>query len=82
MDSKLTLKLDKDVIEKAKIYAEKNNMSLSKMVEKYFIAFINDEKSDSFKPTSLVNELSGIITLEDDYNHKDDYAKFISNKYK
>jgi hypothetical protein len=43
MNSKLTLKLNKDVIEKAKIYAHKNNISLSKMVEKYFLAVVKEE---------------------------------------
>ncbi|MGB3949178.1 MAG: DUF6364 family protein [Bacteroidia bacterium] len=33
MDSKITLSFDKDVIDRAKLYAEKNNMSLSRLME-------------------------------------------------
>lgn len=33
MDTKLTLSFDQQVIEKAKIYADKNNISLSRLVE-------------------------------------------------
>ena len=33
MDAKLTLSLDHDVINKAKIFAEKNNISLSRLTE-------------------------------------------------
>ena len=33
MDSKITLSFDTDVIEKAKKFAEKNNMSLSRLTE-------------------------------------------------
>jgi len=33
MDAKLTLSLDKEVINKAKIFAEKNNLSLSRLTE-------------------------------------------------
>jgi hypothetical protein len=33
MDAKLTLSLDHDVINKAKLFAEKNNMSLSRLTE-------------------------------------------------
>ncbi len=82
MNSKLTLKLDKDIIEKAKVYAQKNNTSLSKMVEKYFLTFVKENKSSSFKPTSLVNELSGIIELNDNIDSKDEYTKYLINKYK
>ena len=35
MDTKLTLKLDKTVIEKAKEYAESHQKSLSRMIESY-----------------------------------------------
>jgi antitoxin component of RelBE/YafQ-DinJ toxin-antitoxin module len=35
MDSKLTLKLNKDVIEKAKQYAHSHNISLSRLVESF-----------------------------------------------
>jgi len=36
MEAKLTLKLDKRIIDSAKIYARKHNRSLSKLVENYF----------------------------------------------
>jgi hypothetical protein len=33
MDAKITLSFDKNVIEKAKAYAEENNISLSRLTE-------------------------------------------------
>jgi hypothetical protein len=33
MDTKLTLSFDEDIINKAKKYAERNNISLSRMIE-------------------------------------------------
>jgi len=33
MDTKLTLSFDEDIINKAKRYAERNNISLSRMIE-------------------------------------------------
>lgn len=36
MDAKLTLKLDQEAIEKAKIYAAKHGLSLSRLIENYF----------------------------------------------
>jgi predicted HicB family RNase H-like nuclease len=40
MEAKLTLKLDKDIIDEAKKYALKKNISLSRMVERYFKALV------------------------------------------
>jgi len=82
MDTKLTLKLNKSIIEKAKVYAEKNNTSLSQIVEKYFIALISEKKSDSLQLTPIVKELSGIIKHENIKRHKDDYTDYLINKYK
>ena len=35
MDTKLTLKLDREIIEEAKKYAREKNISLSKLIESY-----------------------------------------------
>lgn len=47
MNTKLTLSLDKDIIEQAKIYAKEHNMSLS------FIIKITCKKSFLSIPTNL-----------------------------
>lgn len=44
MDAKLTLKLDKNVIEKAKIYAAEQERSLSKIIETYLQVIIKKKK--------------------------------------
>ncbi len=50
MDTKVTLSFDKAVIEKAKKYAESQNMSLSRLME-----FLLKQVTD--KPTAKVYEL-------------------------
>ncbi len=47
MDTKLTLKLDKNVIEKAKIYAAEHKHSLSFMVENYLKAVTSMKKTET-----------------------------------
>ncbi len=79
METKLTLKLDKDVIEQAKIYSQKKNISLSRMVEKYFKSLFYEKTKDNFTP--LVKELTGIINLNEKSNYKDDYADYLTEKY-
>ena len=47
MDAKLTLKLDKAVIDKAKDYAASRKRSLSRMIESYLKSIIEDKSSES-----------------------------------
>lgn len=78
MDSKLTLKLDSEVIEKAKSYARNKNISLSQLVERY-LDFVTT--SPDFEITPLVKSLSGIVSLPDSYDSKSEYRKHLSAKY-
>ncbi|QQO07865.1 DUF6364 family protein [Breznakiella homolactica] len=78
METKLTLKLDKSVIQSAKKYAEKNNRSLSKLVEDYFKNLTSDtEPKKRYSP--LVEELSGVVS-EKDLNDID-YVNYLEKKY-
>ena len=80
MDTKLTLKLDKYVIDEAKRYAKKRNISLSGIVETYFKSLFEKKKSKkSYSP--LINELSGVIYLDEGFDFRDDYADYLSEKY-
>ena len=81
MDTKLTLKLEEAVIEKAKNYAKNHRTSLSKLIENYLLKITNDKQKEE-KITSLVKSLSGIIDLPKGYNHKKEYSDFLLNKYK
>ena len=46
MDTKLTLKLDKEIIELAKEYVKKRGTSISRMVEEYLKETLSTSKSD------------------------------------
>ena len=45
MDSKLTLKLDNNIIELAKQYAKSNNISLSRLIENYLQAITTNKEN-------------------------------------
>jgi len=79
METKLTLKLDQGVIKSVKVYAEKNNRSLSKLVEDYFRNLIleSDIKNPQISP--LVQELSGIISETELKGI--DYIDYLESKY-
>lgn len=81
MDTKLTLKLEQNIIEKAKGYAKLHGTSLSKIIENYLLKITNDNQEKD-KITPLVKSLSGIIDLPKDFDHKNGYSDFLVNKYK
>ncbi|WP_029037599.1 DUF6364 family protein [Salinimicrobium xinjiangense] len=81
MDKKLTLSLDKTIIDNAKNYAKSNNISLSKLIESY-LTTLTKRKSNSAEITPLVESLSGVISLDKDFDVKDAYADYLIEKYK
>jgi Family of unknown function (DUF6364) len=80
MNTKLTIKLDDDVISRAKRYAKHRKTSLSKMIESYLDS-VTKPNSKKVEITPLVKSLSGVITLPDDYDYKKDYADHLKSKY-
>ena len=80
MDTKLTLKLDDYIIEKAKTYAKQKQTSLSKLIEAY-LNFLTSTPSDKDDITPLVKSLSGIIDLPKKIDYKKEYKQHIANKY-
>ena len=81
MDTKLTLRLNDNVIARAKIYAKSHKVSLSKMIESYLDS-VTKEKEKEETITPLVESLSGVIELPADYDYKKEYGGYIINKYK
>lgn len=81
MDKKLTLSLNATVIDRAKSYASEQGTSLSKMIENYLSLITNKEEKE-IELTPLVEELSGIVQLQDDFDFKAEYADYLIDKYK
>lgn len=79
MDTKLTLKLDNIVIEQAKTYAKKKNISLSKLIESYLGLLVEPQEAQEVTP--LVKSLSGVVDLSKNFDYKKEYKKHLSNKY-
>lgn len=84
MDSKLTLKLNKNSILKAKEYVTERKISLSKLVEGFFDSITlasNYDKKETTSYSPLVKELSGIISLSENYDYKTEYENYLREKY-
>lgn len=80
MDTKLTIKLNGDVISRAKNYASKRKTSLSKMIENY-LDIVSKPENEETEITPLVKSLSGVVILPDDFDYKKDYSEFLIQKY-
>lgn len=85
MDTKLTLKLDKFVIERAKEYASTHKRSLSKMIEAYLKSLIEKEKTPSDSDiviSPFVKSLRTGVNIPADYDYKKVYGDYLAEKYK
>ena len=85
MDTKLTLKLDKFVIDSAKKYASSQNRSLSGMIEAYLKTLIAKDKTQSDNDIEIspyVKSLTTGVKVPADYDYKESYAQYLAEKYK
>jgi len=81
MDTKLTLNLDKAVIDKAKAYAKSQKVSLSRLIESYLASITSKETKES-EITPLVESLRGVIKLHKNFDIKESYTDYLMEKYK
>jgi len=81
MATKLTLTLNDKVIESAKKYSRKNNISLSKLVEIYFRSISKPDKNNIFENIPpITKELSGIAKIEGNIPSDKELLKEALNK--
>lgn len=82
MNTKLTLTLEKEVIEIAKEYAKEKGQSLSEMVENYFkLVTVNRKKLNKKQLSPKVRKLRGILKTEDNLDYKQILTEELSKKY-
>jgi hypothetical protein len=79
--AKLTLKLDKDVIEQTKAFARAHSTSLSQLVEKFFRSLYGDEATSQVRLTGVVGELAGILDGVKAEADGEQYADYLARKY-
>ncbi len=83
MDSKLTLKLDERVIERAKKYAFNKNLSLSRLIENYLDLLTRDQ-DDTFEISPFVKSIATGKSIPADMDTKTiraDYTDYLDKKH-
>lgn len=82
MNTKLTLTLEKEVIDGAKKYAKEKGQSLSEMVENYFkFVTVSRQKVKEKQLSPRVRKLRGIIKTTDNFDYKQILTEELSKKY-
>ena len=80
MNTKLTLTIEKSIIEKAKLYAKDKGRSLSDIIESYLKAITAEKKAvNDISP--LVNSLRGSFKAPESFDYKKELSKGLSEKY-
>ena len=85
MDAKLTLKLDKLVIDKAKDYAATHQRSLSRIIESYLRSLVSKKSpkdGDDIEISPFVKSMATGINIPADFDYKKEYGDYLTQKYK
>ena len=81
MQTKLTLRMEKELIEKAKIFSNASGKSLSQMVSDYFrMLNTGGEPEEEFTISKKVNSIKGILKGHPELN-EDDYKKHLEDNH-
>ena len=80
MSTKLTLTVEKDVIERAKVYANKKGRSLSDLVESFLRSLVHKEP-DSNELSPNVKKLLGSVKVQKNFDYKRELSDAITQKY-
>lgn len=82
MNTKLTLTIEKEIIEKAKAYAKEKNRSLSDIIENYLKTLTAKEDKTRSKPLSpIVKSLKGSFKTNKTMDYKKELRNRLEEKY-
>jgi formiminotetrahydrofolate cyclodeaminase len=79
MTTKLTLTVDKTVIEKAKSYAKRTGRSLSDLIEKYLESITSDEKNDN-EISPKLKKIVGAVKLPKNFDEEKELRSYLEKK--
>ena len=82
MNTKLTLTIKQEVIQRAKAYAREKNRSLSDIIENYLKILTKDEKpKDVQKLNPVVKSLKGSFKMPKNMDYKKELRNRLEEKY-
>lgn len=82
MITKLTLTIEKSVIERAKSYAKGTQRSLSEMVELYLQRITEEHLPGEEEVSPRIKKLAGSLPLSREFDDKQALDEYYNKKYK
>ena len=79
MTTKLTLTVEKDVIERAKLYAKGSGRSLSEIIEQYLDTITQENSNQKISPK--LKKLIGVVKLPKDFDEKKELQSYLEKKH-
>ncbi len=81
MNTKLTLTIEQEVINKARTYAKNRERSLSDLIESYLKAITTESNHAAIETTPIVKSLKGAFTAPKDFDYKKELSKKLADKH-
>lgn len=79
--TKLTLSVDRDVVNNAKRLARERNTSISALFERFIVSLLASTKLPPEGIGPITRKASGLIKMEDGSRHEDILAEALADKY-
>ena len=79
MKAKLTLTVEKEVIDRAKSYAKKTGRSLSEIIENYLTTITDDSENNTLSPK--LKKIIGMVKLPDDFDENEVLRTALEKKH-
>ncbi len=79
MTTKLTLTVEKSIIERAKVYAKKTDRSLSVLIENYLESLTQESSPTSISPK--LKKLVGVVKLPKNFDEEKELRAYFESKH-
>ena len=79
MSTKLTLTIEKSVIERAKLYAKNSGRSLSELIENYLATITKESSSNDLSPR--LKKIVGVVNLPEKFDEKEELRNALEKKH-
>lgn len=80
MHTKLTLRIEKELIERMKIYVMSHNQTLSSLTKNIYKKILESEMSDEKELSPIAMKYKGIIKKQN-LRERDEIAEYLSKKH-
>ncbi len=81
MNTKLTLTIEQELMEKAEHFAREKGYSLSDIIADYLKVLTNEDKSEVTESNPIANSSKGSVKAPENIDYKKELLKRISEKY-